>query len=252
MNQDAIKDLLFRLADDDLVIGHRMSEWTGLGPTLEEDIAFASIAQDEVGHAQAYYVILHELMGEATPDVLAFQRQPGNFRSCRFVEQPIGDYAFSLVRHLLYDLAEEIRLEALSRSAFIPAAQLAKKLVREERYHQLHALTWINQLGTATEESQRRMQEAINAALPMAYSIFEPTQWNDTLANEGIFPREQELQAKWELKVDEVISQAGLKVPAVTDKTAFYGGRSGQHTEHLVKMLAEMTEVTVIDPTAVW
>lgn len=252
MNQDAIKDLLYRLADDELVIGHRMSEWTGLGPFLEEDIAFASIAQDEVGHSQAYYTLLHELLGEAIPDVLAFQRQPEKFRSSLFTEQPNGDYAFSLIRHFLYDFAEEVRLEALVKSKFAPLAELAVKLSREERYHQLHAITWVNQLGSATEESHRRMQDAVNAAYPMALGLFEPTEWNDILAAEGIMPREQELQAAWYLKVEEHLTAAGLTIPAVSDPSAFYGGRSGKHSEHLSKMLKEMTEVTTIDPTAVW
>jgi ring-1,2-phenylacetyl-CoA epoxidase subunit PaaC len=252
MNQDAIKDLLYRLADDELVIGHRMSEWTGLGPFLEEDIAFASIAQDEVGHAQAIYSMLHELLGEATPDVLAFQRNPEQFHSTLFVEQPNGDYAFSLIRHFLYDFAEDVRLEALVKSKFAPLAELAVKLSREERYHQLHAITWVSQLGNATEESHRRMQDAVNAAYPMALGLFEPTQWSDTLAAEGIMPHEKELQAAWSLRVEEHLTSAGLSIPAVSDPTAFYGGRSGKHSDHLSRMLKEMTEVTAIDPTAVW
>ena len=137
MNFDAIKDLLYRLADDDLIIGHRNSEWTGLGPILEEDIAFSSMAQDEVGHAQAYYMILHELLEEPAPDTIAFARHSSDFRSCHLVEYPIGGYAFSLVRHMLYDTAEAVRLNALSRSSFKPLAELSNKLAREELYHQL-------------------------------------------------------------------------------------------------------------------
>ena len=144
MNFDAIKDLLLRMADDELIVGHRMSEWTGMGPILEEDIAFSSMAQDEIGHSQSYLIILHELLGEQHPDVVAFQRKPEDFTSCHLTELPNKDYAFSLIRHFLYDIAEGIRLDALRKSSFKPLAELAKKLSREEKYHMLHAVVPIN------------------------------------------------------------------------------------------------------------
>src|SRR2546422_1011522 len=97
--KEAIKDLLFRMADDALVLGHRNSEWTGLGPILEEDIAFSSMAQDKIGHAQALYIILNEEFGEPIPDKLVYERNEKDFKCCHFVEMPIGEYDFSLVRH---------------------------------------------------------------------------------------------------------------------------------------------------------
>jgi ring-1,2-phenylacetyl-CoA epoxidase subunit PaaC len=252
MNIDAIKDLLFRIADDELVTGHRNSEWTSLGPILEEDIAFSSMAQDEVGHAQAYYILLHEIFGEATPDQLAFNRKENEFRSCHLPEYPIQDYAFSLVRHVLYDLAESVRLEALTRSSFRPLAELAKKLLREERYHELHAQTWLRQLGNATDEAQSRLQAALDQAFPIALGIFEPTAYDEAIAAEGIQPREFELEAIWLVKVTELAALSSLTLPAVADKTAHYGGRQGKHTPHLAAMLKEMDEVFVIDTAAVW
>src|SRR5512141_2016888 len=105
----AIKDLLYRIADDELILGHRNSEWTGLGPILEEDIAFSSIAQDQIGHAVSIYTMLHEQFGEPTPDALAFGREEHEFRCSHLVELPIGDYAFSLIRHFLFDHAELLR-----------------------------------------------------------------------------------------------------------------------------------------------
>ena len=115
MNVEAIKDLLYRIADDELIIGHRNSEWTGIGPILEEDIAFSSMAQDEIGHAHSWYNMLNGLFGEKEPDIIAFHRTPEEFRSCYLVEHPITDYAFSLVRHVLYDIAEQVRLESLMK-----------------------------------------------------------------------------------------------------------------------------------------
>jgi ring-1,2-phenylacetyl-CoA epoxidase subunit PaaC len=252
MNIDAIKDLLYRLADDELVTGHRNSEWTSLGPILEEDIAFSSMAQDEIGHAQAYYILLHELLGEAHPDQLAFNRKVHEFRSCHLPEYPIQDYAFSLVRHVLYDLAETVRLEALTRSSFRPLGELAKKLLREERYHELHAQTWIRQLGNATDEAQQRLQTALDQAFPLALGIWEPTAYDEAIAAEGIQPREAELEALWLAKLTELVHISNLALPQVPDKTVHYGGRQGQHTPHLAAMLQEMDEVFAIDTAAVW
>lgn len=252
MNIDAIKDLLYRLADDELVTGHRNSEWTSLGPILEEDIAFSSMAQDEIGHAQAYYILLHELLGEAHPDQLAFNRKVHEFRSCHLPEYPIQDYAFSLVRHVLYDLAETVRLEALTRSSFRPLGELAKKLLREERYHELHAQTWIRQLGNATDEAQQRLQAALDQAFPLALGLWEPTAYDEAIAADGIQPRESELEALWHAKLTELVNISNLELPQVADKTAHYGGRQGQHTPHLAAMLQEMDEVFAIDTAAVW
>jgi ring-1,2-phenylacetyl-CoA epoxidase subunit PaaC len=252
MRIEAIKDLLYRIADDDLILGHRQSEWTGIGPILEEDIAFSSMAQDEIGHAQAYYVILHELFGEANPDALAFGRKAGDFRCCQLVEYPIGDYAFSLVRHVLYDVAEGIRLEALTQSSFRPLAELAKKLAREERYHYLHGTTWLKQLGKATQEANQNLQAAIDFAYPRALALFEPTAEDAAIVADGLQVSEAELEKRWVDAVGHLLAESGLRVPAVADKTAHYGGRQGRHTEHLDKLLAEMDEVFAIDPAAIW
>jgi ring-1,2-phenylacetyl-CoA epoxidase subunit PaaC len=113
MNNEAIKELLYKMADDALIIGHRNSEWTGIGPMLEEDLAFSSMAQDKVGHAQALYQILHAVLGEKDPDILAFQRTEKDFKCCQLVELPIGEYDFSLVRHFLFDHAESLRYDML-------------------------------------------------------------------------------------------------------------------------------------------
>ena len=251
MTVAAIKDLLYRLADDKLILGHRNSEWIGLGPILEEDIAFASMAQDEVGHAQAYYRLLEEL-GEADPDQIAFTRPPEAFRCCHLVEYPIGDYAFSLVRHYLFDMADKVRLQHLSRSRYRPLAELARKLAREEKYHQLHAQTFLQQLGLSGPDANGRLQAALNQAYPIAFSLFEPTVHTETLAKEGVQPREDELMKGWRTEVEAFLRQCQLQVPAVNDFVQHFGGRSGHHTEHLAPMLAEMTEVFAIDPEAKW
>src|SRR5580693_6301805 len=156
MEATALKDLLYKMADDALIIGHRNSEWTGIGPMLEEDLAFSSMAQDKIGHAQALYSILHEILGEPEPDKVAFLREENLFKCCQFVELPIGEYDFSIVRQFLFDHAEAIRYDMLTGSSFQPLAQIAKKVKGEIKYHVMHADTFLKQLGTGTEESHAR------------------------------------------------------------------------------------------------
>lgn len=251
MNTEALKELLYKMADDQLILGHRNSEWTGIGPLLEEDIAFSSMAQDKLGHSQALYQLLNQL-GEADPDTIAFHRKGSSFKNCQFTELPIGEYDFSLVRHFLYDLAEKIRFEMLTESSYEPLAQVARKFLGELRYHELHAITWIKQLGTATEESIGRLQESLDFSLPYALGIFEPSPFEADLIAEGIFEGEEALKAKWLLKVKEVLGQTNLRMPEISLLTPVYGGRMGNHTEYLQPLLNEMTEVVLLDPAAEW
>ncbi len=251
MNEQALKELLYKMADDQLILGHRNSEWTGFGPLLEEDIAFSSMAQDKVGQSQALYTILHEL-GEGEPDTVAFMRNAEQFHNCQLVELPNGEYDFSLIRHFLFDTAEAIRFEMLSNSSYEPLAQLAKKIKGELRYHTMHANIWIKQLGAATEESIGKLQQSLETALPYALGIFEPSPYEQELISEGIFEGEVELQAAWLQKVEEVISQTKLTMPDMTSLTPAFGGRVGKHTSNLQPLLDEMSEVFKIDPGAEW
>src|SRR6185295_955487 len=114
----SVKELILKMADDALIMGHRNSEWTGLGPILEEDIAFSSMAQDKIGHALALYTIMHEQFGGETPDITAYQREEKKFRCCHLVEFPIGEYDFTIARHFLFDHAEMLRYELLTQSSF--------------------------------------------------------------------------------------------------------------------------------------
>lgn len=248
---EGLKDLLYRMADDLLIIGHRNSEWTGLGPVLEEDIAFSSMAQDKIGQSHAIFEILHE-MGESEPDTVAFTRNDNQFHCCHLVEMPMGEYDFSLVRHFFYDHADALRFDMLSNSIFEPLAMVAKKFRGEIKYHTMHADTWIMQLAHGNEESKARIQSAINAAFPLALGIFEPSDYEAELIEANIFGGENALQEKWYAKVSAVVQAAGLSIPAISDVTPAYGGRKGYHTEHLQPLLDEMTEVFRIDPGADW
>ena len=251
MKDEATKELLYKMADDQLILGHRNSEWTGFGPLLEEDIAFSSMAQDKLGHSLALYHLLHQ-MGEASPDTVAFMRNATNFHNCIFTELPNGEYDFSLVRHFLFDTAEILRFEMLRTSSFNPVAELANKITGELRYHKLHAKTWIRQLGSATEESILRLQKSLTFSLPYALGIFEVSPFEEVLISEKIFAGELVLKTRWMEKIDETLKTTSLSLPSLENINPVFGGRLGQHSEHLQPLLNEMSEVFRIDPTAEW
>lgn len=248
----AVKDLLYRMADDALILGHRHSEWTGLGPILEEDIAFSSIAQDKLGHAYALYQLLHAL-GEPEPDRIAFFRDAPEFRCCHLVEYPNQGYDFSLMRHFLFDVAEQWRYHLLESSRYEPLAQLARKVRGEIKYHVFHATQWVVHLGArGTEESHQRMQRALEQALPLALGIFEPSPYDEQLAEAGIFPGERFLQERWWETIQPILEHANLRVPELQTLVPAYGGRRGVHTPYLQPLLDEMGEVIRSEPDAQW
>ncbi len=251
MDNRPLKELLYKIADDQLILGHRNSEWTGMGPLLEEDIAFSSMAQDKVGQSLAMYTLLQSL-GEREPDLVAFTRNANQFHNCVLVELPNSEYDFSLVRHFFFDTAEAIRFELLSDSSFEPLAQVARKIRGELRYHTLHANTWMKQLGSATQESMSRLQASLNLAMPFALGIFEDSPLEEELIASAVFAGEQELKNRWIKKVEEIIGQTNLSLPDVKAIEPILGGRIGKHTEHLQPLLDEMSEVFRIDPAADW
>lgn len=251
MSDIALKDLLYKIADDQLILGHRNSEWTGMGPLLEEDIAFSSMAQDKIGHSLALYHLL-QLLGENDPDTVAFTRHATQFHNCILVELPNQEYDFSLIRHFLYDTAEAIRFESLTRSAYQPLAEVASKIRGELRYHTLHANTWIKQLGSATPESIERLQQSLDYALPFALGIFEESPFENEIMERGFYEGEQKIKERWAEQIHKILSQTSLHVPDLNLITPINGGRIGKHSEYLQPLLDEMSEVFKIDPTAEW
>ncbi|MCG3126334.1 MAG: 1,2-phenylacetyl-CoA epoxidase, subunit C [Phycisphaerae bacterium] len=246
----AVIELLYWLADNDLVMGHRNSEWTGLGPILEADIAFSSMAQDEMGHALAYYQLLHDL-GERDPDSLAFVREPREFRCAALVCLQRDDWAFSLVRQFLYDSAEHVRLTHLASSAYQPLASLARKLVGEEKYHLMHGRSWIERLGRATDESRARLAAAMAKAAPHAAGLFEAGPHDALLAQAGILPSERALWDEWRDSIAADLSHAELAMPG-RPPVLPPAGRFGLHPADLAPLLEAMQRVYRLDPTAAW
>jgi ring-1,2-phenylacetyl-CoA epoxidase subunit PaaC len=249
--ESAIKELLYKMADDALILGHRNSEWTGLGPMLEEDISFSSMAQDKLGHSLALYTLLNEL-GEADPDTVAFTRNAPQFHCCQLVELPTEEYEYALIRHLLFDHAESLRYEALTQSTYEPLAKVARKFKGELKYHVLHANTWLKQLGSATPESIGRLQVALNEFLPYALGIFEESPYEQELVAQGTFIGEAALREQWLTSIQNIIGKTALELPDLLTVTPVMGGRTGTHTEHLQPLLDEMSAVYRLDPAADW
>ncbi|MCA9969043.1 MAG: phenylacetate-CoA oxygenase subunit PaaC, partial [Anaerolineales bacterium] len=191
---------LLALADDQLILAHRNSEWIGHAPILEEDIALANIAQDELGHATWLYEHIAALT-DAEADDLAFFRAAADFRCAQLVEWPRGDWAFTLLRQYLFDAAEGVRLARLVDSADAPLAQLAAKMRPEELYHLRHSQAWVRRLALGTAESHRRTQAALDVLWPLAPQLFAPLPDEAPLVEAGIVPPAAALQAAWEAAV---------------------------------------------------
>lgn len=249
--KQGIINFIFKTADDSFIFGHRNSEWTGLGPFIEEDIAFASMAQDKIGHAWVLYKMLNEHAGLEDAERLAFYRDINDFRNAQFVELPNGEYDFSLVRHFLFDEAECLRYELLANSSFTPLAHMAKKFKGELKYHTMHAESFLIQLGQGNADANARMQKALDEAFPYALGLFESYDGEHEVIEEAIFPGEEILKAKWIERIAPIVEQAKLKMPDL-HTMPIYGGRQKQHTEHFAPMMTEMREVSSTDPNASW
>jgi len=246
----AVVDLLLRMADDALIIGHRDSQWTGLAPILEEDIAFSSMAQDEMGHAHVYYQMLEQL-GQGDPDTLVFVRSVRQWRCAALTYVPNGDdWALSLVRKFLYDTADAVRLGALILGTLKPLSSVAVKLRTEKKYHLMHDRAWMVRLGRATPESAARMQRAVDFIYPYARGLFEPTEADAALERAGICPSERQLEREWASAIAPVLSESGLHVHE--NVTPVYGARLGRHGQDLKALLDDLQKVHRLDPAAKW
>ena len=244
----ALAAWLLARADDELILAHRNSEWTGHAPILEEDIALANIAQDELGHAGLWYDI-HQALTGAEPDQLVFFRDAPAYRCAWLVALPRGDWAFTLLRQYLFDVAETVSLEALVGSGYRPVADAAAKIRREELYHVRHSAAWVRRLGLGTPESQARTQAALDTLWAHALQLFVPQPGDAALAAAGLVPDAMALRRAWEAEVRPFLAGAGLSVPEVdqppnTDRTV--------PAPDLPALLAEMQEVARRDPQAEW
>jgi ring-1,2-phenylacetyl-CoA epoxidase subunit PaaC len=247
----ALVEYLLRLGDDRLVLGHRLSEWCGHAPILEEDIALANIALDLVGQATLLLKLAGETEGAGRDEnALAFLRDATDFRNALIVELPRGDFAVTIVRQLLVSTAAMHHLDALRRSAHPVLAGIAAKALKETRYHVRHAAEWTVKLGDGTDESRRRAQAALDDLWRYSGELFLADEVDARLAAAGIAPDPAALEPAWRAQVLDVLGRATLRAPEVSWMQR--GGRAGRHTEHLGHMLAEMQVLQRTHPGATW
>ncbi|MFA5550936.1 MAG: 1,2-phenylacetyl-CoA epoxidase subunit PaaC [Trueperaceae bacterium] len=244
----ALVERLTALADDELVLGHRNAEWTGHAPILEEDIAIANVAQDEIGHAVLWYGLVQELTGQ-DPDRLAFFRGANEYRSSALVELPRGDWAFTMLRQYLFDTYEAELLPRLMRSAYTPVSEVAAKVNREELFHLRHSALWVERLAFGTEESKSRLQSALNELWPLVPQLLAPLEGDALLAADGIYPDPAELAAAVLGRLRTELNRLELTLPALPAPPAA-GARSDRGEGHLAALLAEMQSVARADPAA--
>lgn len=276
--KEALVSLVTALADDELIIGHRHSEWTGFAPHIEEDVAFSSIAQDEIGHAAAYYSLIAEATGTC-PDRMALGREPDDYRHAVLCERPNGDWSYSLVRHWLYDTADDVRLEALQESADAGLAALAVKMRREERYHLLHANAWIKRVAEGPIEGRTRLIDALGRCYLEALALFDNIELEDSILDNDLLPcSSSELRARFANRATSELDDFGLPadIQGDLDKSAEFlasssgdliaseqealtkssrsgiGGRAGKHSDDFKQLWDEMTSTHRLHPDAHW
>ena len=243
---------LCRLGDTTLILGHRVSEWCGHAPVLEEDIALANTALDLIGHAQMWLGLAAEVEGQGrSADDLAYLRDAMQFRNLLLVELPRGDMALTAMRQFLFDIWHGALLEALTASTSPRLAEIAAKAAKEVAYHRDRSADLVIRLGDGTEESRRRMADALDRLWPYTGEMLVGDTVDETLAAVGAVPRPEALAPVWHATVAEVLEQATLSVPEARADVQ-RGGKIGRHTEHLGFLLAEMQFLQRAYPGAVW
>ena len=249
--QNDLTEYLLRLGDDRLVLGHRLSEWCGHAPILEEDLALANIALDLIGQADLLLTLAGAAEGAGRDaDALAYLRDSLDFRNVQLVELPNGDFAVTIARQFFFSTYAMLQAEALKASSHKDLAGVAEKMHKESRYHVRHSGDWMLKLGDGTEESHRRLQNAVNDLWRYTGELFLSDDVEQRLVSKRIAVASSSLEKGWRAQVDDVFGRAGITVPET--KWMQRGGRAGQHTEHLGHLLAEMQVLQRQHPGASW
>jgi len=258
MNQNLVSYIL-HLGDNALVIGHRNSEWTGHGPILEQDIAISNIALDLIGQARNFYQYAAQLSGknDVTEDTFAYLRDAWDFKNCLLVEQPNGDWAKTILRQFFFSTYQYYFYHQLQQSADAQLAAIAEKSLKEVTYHLKWSGEWVIRLGDGTDESHQRMIKAIDDLWKFTGELFVPCDYEAELLKQKISVDLNIIKSSWTKKINEVFEEATLAVPPErTEKGELIwmqtGGKSGQHTEHLGYLLAEMQFLQRAYPGSEW
>jgi ring-1,2-phenylacetyl-CoA epoxidase subunit PaaC len=244
---DAQIGYLLRIADSSLILGHRLSEWCGHGPIVEEDIALTNVALDLIGQARLLYTHAGQLEGKGRDeDAFAFRRSADEFRNVAMVELPNGDYGRTVLRNLLFTSLQRELWTALQGSEDVELAKIARKSLNETRYHLQHASDWTLQLGDGTEESHQRMQCALDMLWPYTAEFFSASGTGNVELDPAIGPAWPSLQQGWQAAVRPVLDVATLRIPEATSVVT-HG-----HSEHLAPLLAEMQYLQRTFPGCRW
>jgi ring-1,2-phenylacetyl-CoA epoxidase subunit PaaC len=247
--RDALAELLLALADDEFVIGYWDSEWTGIAPMLEEDVAMSSVSQDEIGHAKAWYELLADLTDDDA-DRIAYGRAPAEYRHAALMNHARTDWAFTVARRFLYEHADAVRLESLARSSHAALAELAAKMRREETYHLMHFDAWLKRLAEAGGEARERLAAALDRLWADAQTVFTPLAGEGRLIEAGILPEPMEaLRARWLERVTARCEALGLRLPEAGTPPA--DGRS-RRTDDFAWLHGELTMVARSEAAATW
>ncbi len=251
IDRAGLTGFLLRMGDNALVLGHRVSEWCGHSPVLEEDIALANTALDLIGQTQLWLGLAGEVEGRGrTADNLAYLRDAHEFRNLLLVELPNGDFGRTLMRQFLFDAWHLPMLKGLCASRDARVAEIAAKAVKEVAYHVERSADLVIRLGDGTDESHARMQGALDDLWPYTGEMFAEDAIDEAVAAAGISPAPASLHAPWAAMVGEVLAEATLKQPE--GSFAHKGGRNGRHTEHLGYILAEMQFLQRAYPGSTW
>ncbi|WP_371168181.1 1,2-phenylacetyl-CoA epoxidase subunit PaaC [Aliiroseovarius sp. 2305UL8-7] len=251
-DQKALFEFLLRMGDNSLILGHRVSEWCGVAPVLEEDIALANTALDLIGQTQFWLGLAGEVEGKGrTADDLAFLRDAWDFRNVLLCELPNGDFGRTLMRQFLFDAWSSVMLGRLMTSSDERIAAIAAKASKEVAYHVERSGDTVVGLGDGTEESHARMQTALDYLWPYVGEMFDGDEVDAAMVKAGITPDPASLRDEYDALVGKVLGQATLTIP--TDTFHHTGGRTGyMHTEHLGHLLCTMQWLQRAYPGATW
>jgi ring-1,2-phenylacetyl-CoA epoxidase subunit PaaC len=242
---------VLQLADTSLILAHRLSEWCGHGPILEQDLAMANIALDLLGEARSYYQYAAELEGKGrTEDDLAYLRSAVEYRNPLLVEQPNNDFAHTILRQFLFDNFHYHLLKALKNGPDTHLAAIAEKSIKEAIYHLKWSSEWVIRLGDGTDESRKRLDKAISTLWRFAGELTTPTAAETALQEIGVLPDYAALLAAMQAHTESVFAQANVPLPAPA--FAQLGGKTGRHSEHLGYLLSELQYMQRTYPGLTW
>lgn len=251
LERDDLLTFVLRMADDNLVLGHRLSEWCGHAPMLEEDLAMPNMALDLIGQARSLYQYAAEIEGKGrTEDDFAYLRRERDYLNCLLVERPNGDFAHTMLRQFWFAAYLHPLWEGMQVSSDETLAGIAGKAVKEVAYHIRHAGEWVVRLGDGTEESAARMNAAVEELAPYLGELFESDDVTEAMAEAGIAPDPASLRPAFDRVVLPVFAEAGLEMPEAPWPQT--GGRQGRHGEHMGYLLAELQHMQRTYPGASW